>query len=417
MVASNYMEISHNLREAIAKEMLKPLSGRFASHQKIYFIVDTSYNDADFLEEHILMQIKTQLGEPYAVDYAIIGSGITLVQDLLAMIFLKSEFPLSLLKKKQLEVYDKIFRVLLEKRERPQLEIVQKFLECKHLSNLQRQKLGINFDLSDTKNAIEFFRQCVNSYAKFFNHAPIFYFRNLKFNKDSFMSQTTIKFIKTVQRELPCAFIFKVQKDFEYMLLYVEGICDVIRLSTLDSDELDDIIARIHRSLRNKKKLDFTNEGLKEFCNAMHHIYGKTISASALVKALSDLEGHATISNSNKISAEIVKELFSVDTVKIKPPIPREPRASLSPYFANEVERLTRQCEAFGLNPHYSLPWNFRNVLKYIVYGCLKYCRDEDTFQILKYIQRQSWLKLDSSLRSMGYRYVGNGKWAFSPRK
>jgi hypothetical protein len=417
MTTPNCERISDDLHDAIAKEILEPLCKGFQSRQRIYFVVDTANNDVDFLQDQVLTQIKTQLGEPYVVDYATIGSRSTLAQDLLAMVFLKSEFPATLLKKKQIEVHDKVFRILLEKREGSLLEIAQRFLECRSLNDRQRQKLGIDFDLSDMKNAVEFFKQCVGSYLKFFNKMPVFYFRNLKFDQDSLKSYTNIKFIKTVQKEVSCVFILKVPKNYDYLLLYVEDICAVIRLSTLDSANLNDIVSRICRSLRTKRKVDFTEEGLEEFSKLMRHIHGKTVSASALAKTLLDLEGHAMIKGEEQISAKIVRELLSPDTIKIKPPIPRQPKVGLSPYFANEVERLTRYCEVFGLDPHYSLPWNFRKVLKYISYGCLKYSHDDDAFQILRYIQHRYWLELDSSLRSMGYRYMGNGKWVFSPKQ
>jgi hypothetical protein len=137
--------------------------------------------------------------------------------------------------------------------------------------------------------------------------------------------------------------------------------------------------------------------------------------ALALAKALTDIAGHAILEGSERISAESIRRLFSDDVVKVKPPVPRRPRTSILPYFGSEIERLTRECEIRGLDPHYAIPWDFRNVLRYISSGFLRYSADDDTFETLRYVDRNRWKELNASLRSMGYRYVGQGKWVFSP--
>jgi hypothetical protein len=246
---------------------------------------------------------------------------------------------------------------------------------------------------------------------------PVFYFKNLKLDKDELKAHATTRFFEGVQREIPCAFVMKVERDAEYLLLYVEDCSSITRLPALSSENLQDSVSRVCKSSQSGNKLRFTEEGLCEFCSVMSHIHGKTLSASALAKALLDADGHARLNNSETISAETVRELFSVATVNVTRPKPRQPRVGLSPYFANEVERLTKQCRIFGLDPHYALPWNFKKVMNYISYGSLRYCEDSDTFETLRYIGHQYWLDLDSALRLMGYRYAGGGKWVFSPRR
>lgn len=405
-----------DLRDAIAKELLDPLRESFQSYQKVHFIVDTPDKDADFLQDCILTEVRARLGEPFIVDFAEVGSGVTLVQDLLAMVFLKSEFPVALLSTKKKGTQIEIFRIFYEKTDQSLLETVQRFLECKRLNDHQKRKLNIDSDLSDFRNAVGFFAESVHSYFHYAKKMPVFYFRNPKLEKDGLKAHSTTRFFTEVQKEIPCVFVLKVLRDTEYLLLYVEDYCTITRLPALDSEHLSDSVSRICKTSRSRRKARFTEEGLREFCSVMSHIHGKTLSASALTKALLDAEGHAKLNNSETISAETVRELFSVATVNVTRPKPREPRIGLSPYFATEVERLTKQCRIFGLDPHYALPWNFKKVMSHINYGSLRYCQDSDTFETLRYIGHQYWLDLDSALRLMGYRYAGGGKWVFSPR-
>jgi hypothetical protein len=406
--------IANALRAVIGKEVLLQTSDNLRRDQKVYFIVDTHHKDLDFLEDYFMAQIQTQLGDPFIVDFAEIGSGTTMVQDLITMVFLKSPF---------LEVLDDRLKkeekkgIFVHLKNTKVSSIIQRFLECKGLNDSQKKKLGVNFDLSENKKAVEFFEECINSYIVHFNRKPVFYFRNPKLEKESLGAYATLKFLKKVQENGFCHIILKASKNSEYLLLRLEEFCTVLRITTIDCETLSDRILRMAKSPMLRNRLKFSEEGLREFCRAMSRIHHKTISSSALSKALLDIEGQAMLKDSTQISAKDVSELFSIQTVKITPPKPLRPRLSLAPYFANEVERLTKQCRVFGLDPHYSLPWSFRLVLRYISYGSLRYNEKNDTFELLRFLQRKYWGELDSALRSMGYRYSGGAKWVFEPRK
>jgi len=403
------------LRNAIAQEMLTPVCEALSPSKKLCFIIDTPNCDAEFLEDDFLKQIRSRLGKPYCVDFAQIGPRITFAQTLFALIFLRSLFPLDLIKSRKTGTEENILRIFIEKKEDPSSRIAQRFLECRRLTVNERRRLGVDHDLSNTKNAVKFFAGCVKSFNESFNKVPVFYFRNPKIDKDTLRSVTTNIFITEVQSRIRAIFIMIIPKNAEYLLLPIEDTCAIIRLPALNSDILKDTVLRVWKTSCFDRKLSFSEDGLREFCSVMRHIYGKTVSALALAKALTDIAGHAILEGSERISAESIRRLFSDDVVKVKPPVPRRPRTSILPYFGSEIERLTRECEIRGLDPHYAIPWDFRNVLRYISSGFLRYSADDDTFETLRYVDRNRWKELNASLRSMGYRYVGQGKWVFSP--
>ena len=408
-------KVQLKLREILAEKVLKQCYPTFKSGRRVYIMIDTPTRDSVFFEHQILDIVNSYLGNPYTIDFAKIGGGRTFVQRLLPLIFLKSNFSLDLLKKARHREQIRILRIWAEGKSIPLSRISQKFLECRKCSDSEKKKIGLDHDLSIEEDAIKFFKECVELYAKLFRRDAVFFFRNLRLNKRMMGSPSTLKFLEKIERELPTALVMIIPKQIEYHLLPVwDKFCYVV-IQMVDSEDIEKIVEKICRIPNVQGKLDFSRDGLQQFCREMRRLFGKKIPASVIIRAISDAISYKKLHHLDAINAGVVRNLFSTIKVKIGLPVPRSPTKCKSPYFADEVERLTRECERRGFDPHYVLPYAFRDVLWHIRNGDIKYHRSDDIFTCRRYMEYRHFKSLSRSLYRLGYRYVrGTRSWVFS---
>lgn len=232
------------LRKNIGGKIVDPACKVLTNKQNVYFIVDTTDNDAEFLQESLLKNFETSLGVPYVVSFADIGSKTTLVQDLLSMIFLKTHFLEDLLHTK-CNNKKEVFRKLSKETNISFLEAVQRFLECKKLTRSQKEILTFEEDLSDYENAVDFFIQCLSSYQQYFKKRPVFYFKDIVFTRESITASLTASFFAKLKVEIPCVMLFKVKKSAEYTVLPLEREFCVIRLATVECSTLIQFVPQL----------------------------------------------------------------------------------------------------------------------------------------------------------------------------
>ena len=409
-------KFQRELCEILSEKVLEEFIPALQSGRHLYFLIDTHTHDSDFFEDHILDAIDSHLGIPYKVDFAKIGRGRTFVQTLLPLIFLKTQFPFNLLKNTRHGKSIRILKMWAEEASGSLSRTCQKFLECRECSDSEKSKLGLDHDLSNDEDAIEFFRECVESHSRFNSRNAVFLFKNMRFNKKMMDLPSTLRFLEKVESELPTAFVMIVPRQVEYFLMSLWNRFAHVLLLKINSDDIQGIVEKICRKPGTRGKLKFSREGIQLFCRRMFSLFGKGIPASAIITALNDAIGYAELHQIDMIDAGDISDLFSTIQVKIGVPVPRPPTECKSPYFGPELERLTRECKRRELDPHYVLPYPFRYVLWNMENGYILYEKGKDEFNCRKRLRYGHFRKISRSLYKLGYKYRhGTGSWLFSP--
>ncbi|MEM3697617.1 MAG: hypothetical protein QXQ94_08995 [Candidatus Bathyarchaeia archaeon] len=378
------------------------------SRDHIYFIVDTEAHDSSVFEGYIVNFINSKIGRPYVLSYEKIGKETSFANTVLPLIFLRSDFSAKIAEKCGDEKITVILRSCI-KGSGHLFYIAKKFLECRNCSPTERRKLGLDYDLSDDDNAIDFFEECLRLYEKAYGERPAFIFKELNPNLRIMSLNSTLSFFKRIER-LPTVFFLIIPKQSEYCIMPLWDKFPYIKLNKIKHDE----VARLIKSTINDE-FAFTDRGLQLFCRKMRSLYGNEIPSTPLITALTDLFSFKKANNLNKLDVDVILKFFSVSFVKIRRPVPRPPSKCKSPYFGSEVERLTNECIRLKLDPHTALPFPFRYVLWHIKRGNIEYNKEGDFFISRRYIGLE-FKKLTKVLSKLGYKYkTGTGKWVFSP--
>ena len=376
----------------------------------VYFIIDTEARDSSIFEEKIVRAICSKVGKAYVINFEKIGKGTSFVKTILPLIFLRSDFSGKIAEKCGNDKIAIILRSCI-KGSGGMFSTAKKFLECRNCSPAERSKLGLEYDLSDDDNALEFFKECLHLYKRTFGDGPAFVFKDLSPSYSVMSLNSTFRFLKEIEK-LPTAFFLIIPKQFEYCLMPLWDKFTCVRLNKIKHKDIAELI----RSTVNDE-FAFTERGLQLFCRKMRSMFGNEISATPLITALSDLLSFKKTKGWNEIDHNVVLNFFSTSFVEIKSPQPRSPSKCKSPYFGNEIERLTRECWRLGLEPHKALPYTFRYVLWHMEKGNIEYNKNGDFFEFRRYLGIQEFKKLARVLNELGYKGMPRtGRWIFSPK-
>jgi hypothetical protein len=401
----NVQKFLDNLSNVVLGQFYSKLEPR----NHVYFIIDTEAGDSSIFEEKIVNAINSNIGKSYVLNFEKIGKGTSFAKTILPLIFLRSDFSVKIAEKCG---SDKVAVILQSIRGSGSLfSIAKKFLECRTCSSLERSRLGFEYDLSDDDNALEFFKQCLHLYERTFGEKPAFVLKNLNISYKVMSLNSTFSFFQKIEK-LPTAFFLIIPKQSEYCIMPLWDKFTYVRLNKIKHEDIANLIKRTIND-----EFAFTERGLQLFCRKMRSIHGNEIPATPLITALSDLLSFKKTKGLNKIDYGVVLNFFSTSFVKVKPPKPKPPSKGKSPYFGNEIERLTTECRKLGLDPNKALPYSFRCVLWHMRRGNIKYSKNGDFFVIQRYLGLQEFKKLARALNELGYKKTtGTGKWVFSPK-
>jgi len=394
----------------LSNVVLGQFYSKLQSRNHVYFIIDTEARDSSLFEEKIVNAINSNIGKSYVLNFEKIGKEISFAKTVLPLIFLRSDFSVKIAEK----CGSNKVAIILQSCIRGSgslFSIAKKFLECRTCSPSERSKLGFEYDLSDDDNALEFFKECLHLYERTFGEKPAFVLKDLNPSYRVMSLNSTLSFLRKIEK-LPTAFFLIIPKQSEYCIMPLWDKFTYVRLNKIKNEDIANLIKRTIND-----EFAFTERGLQLFCRKMRSIYGNEISATPLITALSDLLSFKKTKSLNKIDYGVVLNFFSTSFVKVKPPKPKPPSKGKSPYFGNEIERLTTECWKLGLDPNKALPYPFRCVLWHMRRGNIKYNKNGDFFVIQRYLGLLEFKKLARVLNELGYKKTpGTGKWVFSPK-
>ena len=416
MNSFTFSEVQSEICRILADEILAELYEKLNKKRHVYLIVDNSASDCDLLESQILRVLSSNYGDPYVIDYGKIGSLTTFAQSLIPLIFLHSEFSTDLIKRDNKSKPAKIIARWLHGKTSAISILCQKFLECRECSSKELRKLEVNNDLSIEDDAIDFLSSSIEAYAGVPPKAAVFYLKNVKPSLPQLANiESTRRFLREVEH-LSCVLAMIFPKQIEYKLSPFWDEFEYANIKPVSFSSIPNLVKRLSEC--RKLELHLDEEACEQFSRSMRYLHGNSIPGSALMTAVSDLIGFKRLENIDKVEAEHIRRFFSTTKTQVAGPKPRNPAESKSPYFSNEFERMTRECEAMGLDPHTALPYYFRDVSWHIQNGDIAYNEREDAFRCLRYLDYNYFRELSRSLYKMGYKYVvGSRQWVFSPSK
>jgi hypothetical protein len=360
-------------------------------------------------EEEIISAINSKIGKPYVLNFEKIGKETSFAKTILPIIFLRSDFSAKIAEECG---NDKIAVILKScvKGSGSLFPIAKKFLECKSCSPLERSKIGLKYDLSDDDKAIEFFKECLHLYERTFGEKTAFILKDLNPSYRVISLNSTLSFFKEIEK-LPTAFFLIIPKQSEYCIMPLWDKFTFVRLNKIKHEDIAELIR-----ITINDEFAFTEKGLQLFCRKMRSLYGNKIPATPLITALSDLLSFKKAKGLDEIDYDVVLNFFSTSSVNVESPKPRLPSKCKSPYFGNEIERLTAECWRLGLDPHKALPYTFRCVLWHMMRGNIEYNKNGDYFVLRRYLGQRKFKELSKVLNNLGYKYVPEtGKWVFFP--
>lgn len=408
--------VNAKLRDLLSKRVLAHCYTSFQSEERVHFIVDTKVQDSFIFEDKIIEIATLYMGNPYTVNFEKIKEGMTFAQNILPLVYLKSNFSLDLVKKVKQGQILKVLKTCI-KGSGDLFRISQKFLECRKCSDSEKKKLGLKYDLSSDEMAVKFFRQTLEIYKKRFNRDAVFIFRNMKPNFKIMNLSSTLTFLEKLEK-FPTALILIVPKQFEHCLLPVWDKFSYIRLNKIDYGEIETVIKSLYEDPKVNEDLNFNEGAIQLFCRRMRSLFGKEVPASSLIKAFDDLLSYKKLHDLDIIDVKVINDFFSTSQLKIGTPTARPPSAYKTSYFRSEIDRLTAECKRLKLDPRYALPYPFKKVLWHLRKGDIIYNEEKDIFICRKYMRYNEFQKLSQSLSKIGYKYIrGTRTWVLSPRK